>query len=181
MATSGWARTTGGDRYNRVGLSKTSGYAPLAIDAFFPAGGVVTALSLSYSTNVTVTQSDLLVKIINLAYNTSVTVSKAASIVYKNTLSVTTAVTSSLNKRITDTLNAATAVAVSLSKQVFKALNYSTNVAVTYADTVQFYKALDYLTSNVLTFAKNFIGGFTPTAAKLYRRTKFIMNNFGRW
>lgn len=182
MATSGWARTTGGARYNRTDLSKTSGWSPLAVDAFFPAAsGTTTNKNLSYSGVGTLASTRQLVTTLSFTYNGIGTSTVSLLKVFLEAFAYSGVGTSSLRRLISRSFAYAALGTETVVKQVRKAFSYTGIGTLAYSDLVSFSKELLSSALGAVTFAKTFIGGGGGTVSTLLRRGKTIMLKFGRW
>jgi hypothetical protein len=129
----------------------------------------------------TVAYNDLLVKIINFAISAvgiSTVISRKAFIA--SYVYVATGV-NTLAKRIAKTL----AATVSGLSNVLKAVRLPRFAVAIGTATLSFgsvaTRAFSAVATGLVTFAKTFLGGFVGPAQKVYKRSRFIMNNFGRW
>lgn len=182
MATPGWARKTSTARVNRVGLSKTSGWSPLAVDAFFPAAaGSTTNVDLTFNATGTTSVSNLLVKIVDLTHNAVGTISLTTLKVFTDVFSYTGTGTNTLNRVIGKLIGMSASGTSTKQRQVSLPRVFSAIGTSLYADTVSFGRTLLHTGLGVLVMTKTFIGGGGGTVSTLVRRGKLIMNKFGRW
>lgn len=129
----------------------------------------------------TVTFNDLLVKLVSLAISavgTSTVISKKVFIASYGYVAVGV---NTLTKQIAKTI-AATALGLgNVLKQVRlpRATAALGTAAFSFKSVAT--RTFSAVAVGIVTFTKNFFGGFVGPAQKVYKRGKFIMNNFGRW
>lgn len=129
----------------------------------------------------TVTFNDLLVKLVSLAISavgTSTVISKKVFIASYGYIAVGV---NTLTKRIAKTI-AATALGLgNVLKQVRLPRATAALGTAAFSFKSVAIRTFSAVAVGIVTFTKNFFGGFAGPAQKVYKRGRFIMNNFGRW
>jgi hypothetical protein len=158
-------------------LSKTFSYAASGINSLVKQ---IRKAFTQTAAGVT-TFNDLLVKIINFAISAVGTSTVISRKVFIASYAYVATGVNTLAKQIAKTL---VVTALGLSN-VLKEVRLSRLAVALGTATFSFRSVATRTFSTVavglVTFAKIFIGGFAGLAQKVYKRSRFIMNNFGRW
>jgi hypothetical protein len=125
--------------------------------------------------------NDLLVRLISFAISAVGTVTFISKKVFIANYGYAATGVNTLAKRIAKTLTATALGLSNVLKEVRlpRAISALGTAAFSFRSVAT--RTFSAVAVGIVTFAKIFIGGFAGPAQKVYKRSKFIMNNFGRW